>query len=218
MSLHYSLVARGPVVLCEYSSTAGNFNSVALECLQNIKESDNKLSINCDKHTFNFLIQNGYAYLVVADESYGRQIPYAFLDRIKDEFQAKYSEKGRTAAAHSLDKSFGPRLKYHMEYCVQHPEELSKVLSVQQKVNEVKNIMVENIEKVIERGEKIELLVDKTDDLRSQAEVFQKRGRQLRNKMWWANCKMKLVVLLVLLLLGVVIFCLVCFSGGNCLK
>lgn len=35
-------------------------------------------------------------------------------------------------------------------------------------VDEVKNIMVENIEKVLERGEKIELLVDKTDDLRYQ--------------------------------------------------
>ena len=35
-------------------------------------------------------------------------------------------------------------------------------------VNEVKNVMVENIERVLERGEKIELLVDRTDDLRNQ--------------------------------------------------
>ena len=35
-------------------------------------------------------------------------------------------------------------------------------------VDEVKNIMVDNIEKVLERGEKIELLVDKTDNLRFQ--------------------------------------------------
>lgn len=35
-------------------------------------------------------------------------------------------------------------------------------------VSEVKNIMVDNIEKVLERGEKIELLVDKTDNLRFQ--------------------------------------------------
>jgi len=32
----------------------------------------------------------------------------------------------------------------------------------------VKNIMVDNIERVLERGEKIELLVDKTDNLRFQ--------------------------------------------------
>ena len=35
-------------------------------------------------------------------------------------------------------------------------------------VNEVKEVMVENIERVLERGEKIELLVDRTDDLRNQ--------------------------------------------------
>jgi hypothetical protein len=35
-------------------------------------------------------------------------------------------------------------------------------------LDEVKNIMVDNIEKVLERGEKIELLVDKTDNLRDQ--------------------------------------------------
>ena len=34
--------------------------------------------------------------------------------------------------------------------------------------------MMENIEKVLERGEKIEVLVDKTDNLSKQAQVFQK--------------------------------------------
>lgn len=41
-------------------------------------------------------------------------------------------------------------------------------------VDEVKNIMVDNIERVLERGEKIELLVDKTDNLRFQ--VMQLQG------------------------------------------
>jgi len=49
-----------------------------------------------------------------------------------------------------------------------HPDEISKITQVQRKVNEVKDVMVENIEKVLERGERIELLVDKTDVLRNQ--------------------------------------------------
>lgn len=40
-------------------------------------------------------------------------------------------------------------------------------------VDEVKNIMVDNIERVLERGEKIELLVDKTDNLRFQVNMSQ---------------------------------------------
>jgi hypothetical protein len=55
-----------------------------------------------------------------------------------------------------------------MDYCEAHPDEVSKVASVQRQVDEVKNIMVDNIERVLERGEKIELLVDKTDNLRFQ--------------------------------------------------
>lgn len=47
-------------------------------------------------------------------------------------------------------------------------------------VNEVKDVMVENIEKVLERGEKIELLVDKTDDLRNQVGWGEGEGREGR--------------------------------------
>lgn len=47
------------------------------------------------------------AYLVVADEGYGRQIPFVFLERVADEFESKLGAKARTAAANSLDKQFG---------------------------------------------------------------------------------------------------------------
>ena len=42
-----------------------------------------------------------------------------------------------------------PRLKYHMDYCTDHPEELSRVAGLQRKVDEVKNVMVDNIEQVL---------------------------------------------------------------------
>ena len=44
---------------------------------------------------------------------------------------------------------------------------------------------------MLERGEKIEVLVDKTEDLQNQAQRFQVQGRNLRNKMWWQNMKVK---------------------------
>ncbi|CAD6205294.1 unnamed protein product [Miscanthus lutarioriparius] len=91
---------------------------------------------------------NSIAYCVVAVESVGRQIPFV--------------------AADSLNREFGSKLKEHMQYCVDHPEEVSKLAKVKAQVSEVKGVMVENIEKVLDRGEKIELLVDKTENLRSQ--------------------------------------------------
>ena len=40
------------------------------------------------------------------------------------------------------------KLKEHMQYCVDHPEEINKLAKVQAQVSEVKNVMMENIEKV----------------------------------------------------------------------
>lgn len=47
------------------------------------------------------------AFLVVADDAFGRQIPFAFLERVKDEWFQKWADKGASAFAHSMDKSFG---------------------------------------------------------------------------------------------------------------
>jgi vesicle-associated membrane protein 7 len=59
-----------------------------------------------------------------------------------------------------------------------------KIQQVRNALEDTKNIMVENIDKVLERGEKIELLVDKTDRLRDQGLKFEKNSRQLKNAMW----------------------------------
>ena len=46
---------------------------------------------------------------------------------------------------------------------------------VQAQIDTVKDVMIENIDRVLERGEKIELLVDKTDRLNQQAYKFEKQ-------------------------------------------
>jgi vesicle-associated membrane protein 72 len=139
MPLIYAFVARDHTVLAEYTPYSGNFNTVAIECLVKLQNPESKFTIACDRHTFNFLLHNGFskfsicadgagcfpcacnqaltrglftglscaAYLVVADEAYGRQIPFSFLERVRDEFEEKYAEKGRTAPAHSMDRTFG---------------------------------------------------------------------------------------------------------------
>ncbi|QHN95414.1 Vesicle-associated membrane protein [Arachis hypogaea] len=50
--------------------------------------------------------------------------------------------------------SFLPRcrlkLKEHMQYCIDHPEEISKLAKVQKKISEVKVVKIKNIEKAVE--------------------------------------------------------------------
>ncbi|XP_019101347.1 PREDICTED: vesicle-associated membrane protein 725 [Camelina sativa] len=215
-NLIYSFVARGTVILVEYTEFKGNFTSVAAQCLQKLPSSNNKFTYNCDGHTFNYLVVNGFTYCVVAVESVGRQIPMAFLERVKEDFSKRYGGgKATTAKANSLNREFGSKLKEHMQYCVDHPEEISKLAKVKAQVTEVKGVMMENIEKVLDRGEKIELLVDKTEDLRSQAQDFRTQGTKLKRKMWYDNMKIKLIVFGIIMALVLIIILSVC-PGFKC--
>lgn len=60
-SLIYSFVARGTVILVEYTEFTGNFTSIASQCLQKLPATNNKFTYNCDGHTFNYLVENGFS-------------------------------------------------------------------------------------------------------------------------------------------------------------
>ena len=66
---------------------------------------------------------------------------------------------------------------------------LEKQGELQNQIDEVKEGMVQNIEKVLERGEKIELLVDKTDRLNQQAFRFEASSRGLRKHLYWRRMR-----------------------------
>ncbi|KAG4932066.1 hypothetical protein JHK87_046068 [Glycine soja] len=102
-----------------------------------------------------------------------------------------------------------------MKYIIDHAEEIEKLIKVKAQVSEVKSIMLENIDKAIDRGENLTILADKTETLHSQAQEFKKQGTHVRRKMWYQNMKIKLVVLGILLLLVLVIWLSVC-HGFNC--
>nr|DAD48509.1 TPA_asm: hypothetical protein HUJ06_018446 [Nelumbo nucifera] len=225
--LIYSFVAKGNVVLAEHTSFTGNFSTIAIQCLQKLPSNSSKYAYSCDGYIFNFLIDSGFAA--------GRSLPFVFLDRVNDDFKQRYGasisnagphpladdddddlfEEDRFSVAYSLDREFGPRLKEHMQYCMNHPEEISKLSKLKAQITEVKGIMMDNIERVLDRGEKIELLVDKTENLQFQADSFQRHGRQLRRRMWLQNIRLKLMVGGTILAVIILLWLLSC-RGFKC--
>lgn len=77
-----------------------------------------------------------------------------------------------------------------------------KVRKVKLAVDEVKNMALDNVEKVIQRGQRIDDIVQATDDLQFQAQGFQRNSRELHQQLWWNSMKGKLVIA------GVVVFML----------
>jgi len=67
----------------------------------------------------------------------------------------------------------------------------------QTELNQVKDIMVQNVEQILSRGERIELLLPKTDNLANQSALFRRGARNVRRQMWWRNTKILALCILV---------------------
>ncbi|RIB09525.1 vesicle-associated membrane protein [Gigaspora rosea] len=193
MSLIYGLVARGSVILAEHTNSSGNFTQVTQAILEKIPPNNSKLTYVYDRYLFHYICEDGLTYMCMADDSFGRRVPFAFLQDIKERFLANYSrERINEAPTYGLNE-FSKVISKQMEYFSSNPE-ADKLKKVHGEIEQVKDVMVHNIERVLERGERIELLVDKTDNLNQQAFAFKKRSTALRRSMWWKNTKLLFLI------------------------
>lgn len=212
----YSVVARQTVVLAEFSTVTGNANLVAHRILEKLPAEDSRVSYTQERHVFHVLVTHGLAFVCMAEEALGRRIPFAFLDDIKEKFLGAYGpEAAQYAVAYEFNTEFSGVLQQRMRYFANDPN-ADTISRVRGGVAEVKNIMVENIEKVLERGERIELLVDKTDHLQSQSFAFKRDARQLKQKMWWSKIRWWAALAAVVLVIIYIVLAIFCGPKMHC--
>jgi vesicle-associated membrane protein 7 len=198
------------------SATAGNANTVARAILEKLPTTDSRVSYSQDRHLFHVVCAAGIVYLCMADEAFGRRIPFAFLEEAKHRFTAAYGGAATTALAYAYNTEFSRVLHQQMDYFSTNPA-ADALTRAKGEMAEVKSVMVENIDKVLDRGEKIELLVDKTEGLAGDAFRFKKQTSRLKHAMWVKNMKMTVLLVCVGTLLLYFVIGMICgFSLKYC--
>lgn len=69
-----------------------------------------------------------------------------------------------------------------------------KLQQTQSAVNEVVGIMKVNVEKVLERDQKLSELDNRADALQQGAAQFEQQAGRLKRKYWWKNIKLMLAI------------------------
>ncbi|GEQ71167.1 hypothetical protein JCM33374_g4848 [Metschnikowia sp. JCM 33374] len=70
----------------------------------------------------------------------------------------------------------------------------NQLVSASEEVDEVRSLMLDNINKILGRGDKIGHLVDQTERLQTSSSVFHKGAVSVKRKMWLNNIKFLAVV------------------------
>lgn len=142
----------------------------------------------------------------------GHQVPFAFLNDMKDRFLASGVDWS-TSRELGLNDAFQRVMKDRMDFFSYDPA-ADKIRRVKGEVNKAKSVMLENLDKVIQRGENIEVLVDKTERLDMSSQTFKVKSKQLERKMCCKNAKLTALLIGVAVVLFIVILMIILWKTG----
>ena len=65
--------------------------------------------------------------------------------------------------------------------------------------------MQDNLNKASQRGDRLDALQDKTDNLATSAQGFRRGANRVRKQMWWKDMKMRICIIVGIIILLIVI-------------
>eukprot|EP00013_Stygamoeba_regulata_P002778 CAMPEP_0177645182 /NCGR_PEP_ID=MMETSP0447-20121125/9112_1 /TAXON_ID=0 /ORGANISM="Stygamoeba regulata, Strain BSH-02190019" /LENGTH=216 /DNA_ID=CAMNT_0019147647 /DNA_START=182 /DNA_END=832 /DNA_ORIENTATION=+ len=148
-------------------------------------------------HTFHYIVEDEVCFLAATVDGFPLRIVFAYLDRAKEEFFNKY-------AGTSKWKQYKLFLAEEMEFYSNNPD-ADKIRNLQNKVDDVTSVMRENIEVVLERGDRLEDLEAKSAQLQDNALIFHKSAKKLKCKLCKQNARMTIICIIVaIVVIGVI--------------
>lgn len=211
MPILFGVVSRGTSILAKYASCAGNFTEVTDQILAKIAPENGKLTYSHGNYLFHYISEDRIIYLCITDDDFERARAFLYLNDIKQRFQAQFGTRAQTALPYSMNSDFSRIMANQMKH-FSESRDVDVVSRVQGEIDELKNIMVRNIDNIAARGERIELLIHKTDNLSSQSVQFRKTSRNLARSLFWKNVKLMATIVIVLV---VIIYIIVAMSCGG---
>ncbi|ORX44927.1 snare-like protein [Hesseltinella vesiculosa] len=113
----------------------------------------------------------GLAGVIFTDKEYPSRVVFSLLNKVLDEFLVKFPTDRWQG---TLD--FPELASYIQKY--QDPKQADTIMKVQNELDETTAILHKTIDSVLKRGEKLDVLVDRSEALSSQSKMFYKTAKK----------------------------------------
>ncbi|GLB41097.1 putative synaptobrevin family protein [Lyophyllum shimeji] len=128
---------------------------------------------NYTAHVYNRGGAEQLAAVIITDQEYPVRPAFSLLTKLLDEFTAKVPQASFDNPAAI---SFPDINVYIQKY--QDPRQADTIMRVQQELDETKIVLHKTIESVLQRGEKLDNLVDRSNALSAQSKMFYKTAKK----------------------------------------
>ncbi len=133
----------------------------------------NELPFVC--HTF--IRSDGLSGVVVAHKDYPPRIAFSLLYKTMQDYETKNGDKWKKVTK-DMEQTTEPMYMCTDLAKYQNVTEVDKISKINQSLDDVKEIMKQNIEDVLRRGESIDILITKSKDLSLTSAEFYKKAKK----------------------------------------
>lgn len=178
---------------------------------------NNKLSYIYNDLVYSLIIYEKLIIISVSPEKYSNNMSFEYLDNLK-KYLVKNNYNIWEYKKLSNEEFFsvnGYLYKLSTEY--NDIDNKDKCDQIKIEIDETKSVMLHNIDQIISRGEKLELLMDKSHNLNTHSYTFKKRAKKLRIRMCCKSIGMTLFFILFIIAIIYVMLSFICgFNFSKC--
>ena len=216
--VYASVAAPNGELLVERSLTGGNASHLCQRIHFKLDKGADRsggkrsYSMGHDGYAFRFLWGPGGYTFALLEINFSSDLIWSTLGRMRSRWEVRYGEVRMLPVPVSDAATFEATLDELLnEAQHQARQELAsgqhaldmgneELGAVNTKLGEVKNVMADSIEKVLERSDRIDLLVDRAERLEQNAVHFAKSSTALRRDYRWRSIRCRV-------LMGAAVFC-----------
>ncbi|KAK0295689.1 palmitoyltransferase [Friedmanniomyces endolithicus] len=164
----YSRFTRGSV---------GEFMSLFCKTVAERTRPGQRQDVEEQSYTFHaYARTEGVAGIIISDQEYPALVAHQLLSKVLDEFLARYPRSAWSGSTVGEGCPFPQLKEYIVKY--QDPHAADSIMKIQKELDETKIVLHKTIESVLERGEKIDSLVAKSDGLSAQSKMFYTQAKK----------------------------------------
>ncbi|KAI1335442.1 putative snare protein [Xylariaceae sp. FL0016] len=115
----------------------------------------------------------GACGIIISDHEYPALVAHQLLSKAMDEFLSAHP---RSSWASGQPVAMPELKEYLVKY--QDPHQADSIMKIQKELDETKIVLHKTIESVLQRGEKIDDLVAKSDGLSNQSKMFYQQAKK----------------------------------------
>jgi vesicle-associated membrane protein 7 len=191
--LVYSCIADRRKITYETGDTSSYrdlIESVLARCVLDVRKSFD----HPDKGvTVNYISQGERIWLCVAQKGLNTRIAFAFLEHIRSR---------SLVASPTSDTTLTSLMRTAMD---NYTSNADRIAAVNREIEAIKEVMLENMASVLRRGERLEDLQIRSEQLQENATLFNRNATKLKSHFRWANLRWYLIGFAALVIIAIAI-------------